>query len=91
MNNKDSLQSDLRNLKYDRLAVQMMHDDIARLTDDIAGHKESHNADINSLQEERDRLMEQLWDENNPANNDLELVVDAIDQELITVEQIIGF
>ncbi len=60
MNNKDSLQSDLRNLKYDRLAVQMMHDDIARLTDDIAGHKESHNADINALLEERDRLMEAL-------------------------------
>lgn len=45
---------------------------------------------IRQMRVERDRLMEQLWDENNPANNDLELVVDAIDQELITVEQIIG-
>ena len=64
MTNQDRLLSDLRNLKYDRLAVQLMHDEIARLTDDIDGHKESHhsdiNSDINSLREERDRLMESL-------------------------------
>ena len=46
---------------------------------------------IRQMRAECDRLMERLWDENDPANNDLELVVDAIDQELITVEQIIGF
>jgi hypothetical protein len=40
---------------------------------------------------ERDRLMERLWDENNPANEELELVVDAIDNELINIQQIIGF
>jgi hypothetical protein len=45
---------------------------------------------IRQMRVERDRLMEQLWDENDPANEELELVVDAIDQELITVEQIIG-
>ena len=64
MTNQDRLLSELRNLKYDRLAVQLMHDEIARLTDDIDGHKDSHhsdiNSDINSLREERDRLMESL-------------------------------
>ena len=60
MTNQDRLLSDLRNLKYDRLAVQLMHDEIARLTDDIDGHKDSHHSDINSLREERDRLMEAL-------------------------------
>ena len=60
MTNQESLMSDLRNLKYDRLAVQLMHDEIARLTDDIDGHKESHHSDISSLREERDRLMESL-------------------------------
>ena len=64
MTNQERLLSDLRNLKYDRVAVQLMHDEIARLTDDIDGHKDSHhsdiNSDINSLREERDRLMESL-------------------------------
>ena len=64
MTNQERLLSDLRNLKYDRVAVQLMHDEIARLTDDIDGHKDSHhsdiNSDINSLREERDRLMEVL-------------------------------
>ena len=64
MTNQERLLSDLRNLKYDRLAVQLMHDDIVRLNDDIVGHQNSHhsdiNSDINSLREERDRLMESL-------------------------------
>ena len=72
MTNQERLLSDLRNLKYDRVAVQLMHDEIARLTDDIDGHKDSHHSDINSdinscshhelsaLREERDHLMESL-------------------------------
>lgn len=46
---------------------------------------------IRRMRAERDRLMEQLWDENNPANEELELVVEAIDNELINIQQIIGF
>ena len=61
MSNRDRLLSDLRNLEYDRLAIQMMHDDIssisADLGPDIDGHKDSHNPDINSLLERRHRLM----------------------------------
>lgn len=44
---------------------------------------------IRQMRAECDRLKEQLWDENNPANIDLELVVEAIDNELITIQQII--
>ena len=40
---------------------------------------------------ERDRLMEKLWDADNPADYELELVVDAIDDELIRTQQILGF
>lgn len=40
---------------------------------------------------ERDRLMERLWDENNPANEELELVVEAIDNELINIQILHGF
>ena len=39
MTNQDRLLSDLRNLKYDRLAVLLMHDDIVRLNDDIVGQR----------------------------------------------------
>ena len=39
MTNQDRLLSDLRNLKYDRLAIQIMHDDIVRLNDDIVGQR----------------------------------------------------
>ena len=46
---------------------------------------------IRQMRAERDRLMERLWDENNPANEELELVVEAIDNELINIQQIIGF
>lgn len=45
---------------------------------------------IRRMRAERDRLMERLWDENNPANEELELVVEAIDNELINIQQIIG-
>ena len=40
---------------------------------------------------ERDRLMEKLWDADNPADYELERVVDAIDDELIRIQQILGF
>jgi hypothetical protein len=40
---------------------------------------------------ERDRLMKKLWDANNPDDYELELVVDAIDDELIRIQQILGF
>ena len=45
---------------------------------------------IHQMRAECDRLKEQLWDENNPANIDLELIIEAIDNELITIQQIIG-
>lgn len=48
-------------------------------------------AAIRQMRVERDRLMEQLWDANNPADADLETVVDAIDDELIYIQQIHGF
>ena len=39
MTSQDRLLSDLLNLKYDRLAVLLMHDDIVRLNDDIVGQR----------------------------------------------------
>ena len=39
MTSQDRLLTDLLNLKYDRLAVLLMHDDIVRLNDDIVGQR----------------------------------------------------
>ena len=39
MTSQDRLLSDLLNLKYDRLAVLLMHDDIVCLNDDIVGQR----------------------------------------------------
>ena len=39
MTSQDHLLSDLLNLKYDRLAILLMHDDIVRLNDDIVGQR----------------------------------------------------
>ena len=71
MNNKDRLLSDLRNLQCDRLSVQIMHYDIARISADLecvaqstssAVESSAHpaNPDIVSLQEERSRLLTAL-------------------------------
>ena len=69
MNNKDRLLSDLRNLQCDRLSVQIMHDDIARISADLecvaqstATELSAHpaNPDVVSLQEERSRLLTAL-------------------------------
>lgn len=46
---------------------------------------------IRQMRVERDRLMEKLWDADNPADDELECVVDAIDDELIRIQQILGF
>lgn len=46
---------------------------------------------ICQMRMERDRLMEKLWDADNPADYELERVVDAIDDELIRIQQILGF
>ena len=48
MSNRDRLLSDLRNLQYDRQAIQLMHDEIVRLNDDIVGHQNSHHSEGNS-------------------------------------------
>ena len=71
MNNRDRLLSDLRNLQCDRLSVQIIHDDIARISADLdcisqtlspAAESSAHpaNPDIVSLQEERSRLLAAL-------------------------------
>ncbi len=60
MSNRDQLMTEIRNLQYDRLSIQMMHDDIVRLNDDLVEYQNSHHSDNNSLREERDRLMESL-------------------------------
>ena len=71
MTNKDRLLSDLRNLQCDRISVQIMHDDIARISADLeciaqtpspAAESSTHpaNPDIVSLQEERSRLLAAL-------------------------------
>ena len=39
MTSQDRLLTDLLNLKYDRLAVLLMHGDIVRLYDDIVGQR----------------------------------------------------
>ena len=35
MSNRDRLLTDLRNLQYDRLAIQLLHDDLARISNDL--------------------------------------------------------
>ena len=69
MTNKDRLLSDLRNLQCDRLSVQIMHDDIARISADLdcisqtpVAESSAHpaNPDVASLQEERSRLLAAL-------------------------------
>ena len=48
-------------------------------------------ADICRMRCETKRILDGLWDENmNCSDPSLEKVVDAIDEELITVSQIIG-
>ena len=45
MSNRDRLLSDLRNLQYDRQAIQLIHDDIARISDDLQRLTKSDTGD----------------------------------------------
>ena len=45
MSNRDRLMADLQNLEYDRLAIQLMHDDISRITADLEAAGNSNTGD----------------------------------------------
>lgn len=47
-------------------------------------------ADICRMRCETKRILEELWDKDPSGSDPLERVVDSIDDELITVSQIIG-
>ena len=59
MNNRDRLLSDLRNLQYDRQAIQLLHDDLARISNDLKDDMLSPS-ELASLREEHKSLTESL-------------------------------
>ena len=59
MNNRDRLLSDLRNLQYDRQAIQLLHDDLARISNDLKDDMLSPS-ELASLREEHKCLTESL-------------------------------
>ena len=59
MSNRDRLLSDLRNLQYDRQAIQLLHDDLARISNDLKDDVLSPS-ELASLREEHKCLTESL-------------------------------
>ena len=59
MTNRDRLLADLHNLQYDRLAIQILHDDLARISNDLKDDVLSPS-ELASLREEHKCLTESL-------------------------------
>ena len=59
MSNRDRLLTDLRNLQYDRLAIQLLHDDLARISNDLKDDALSPS-DLTDLREEHRHQTESL-------------------------------
>ncbi len=59
MSNRDRLLADLHNLQYDRQAIQLLHDDLARISNDLKDDVLSPS-ELASLREEHKCLTESL-------------------------------
>ena len=59
MSNRDRLLTDLRNLQYDRQAIQLIHDDLARISNDLKDDALSPS-DLADLREEHRHQTESL-------------------------------